>query len=33
MTMNAQGLKLESPEDITIQGKNIIIKGTEIHIN
>ncbi|WP_099069116.1 type VI secretion system tip protein VgrG [Nostoc linckia] len=33
MTMNAQGLKLESPEDITLQGKNIIIKGTEIHIN
>ncbi|WP_099084492.1 type VI secretion system tip protein VgrG, partial [Nostoc linckia] len=31
MTMNAQGLKLESPEDITLQGKNIIIKGTEIH--
>ncbi len=33
MTMNAQGLKLESPEDITLQGKNIIIKGREIHIN
>ncbi|MBD2612251.1 MAG: type VI secretion system tip protein VgrG [Nostoc sp. ZfuVER08] len=33
MTMNAQGLKLESPKNITIQGKNIIIKGTEIHIN
>jgi Rhs element Vgr protein len=33
MTMNAQGLKIESPENITIQGKNIIIKGTEIHIN
>ncbi|MBD2681500.1 MULTISPECIES: type VI secretion system tip protein VgrG [Nostoc] len=33
MTMNDGGFKIESSQDITIQGKNITIKGTKININ
>jgi len=33
ITMNDGGFKIESSQDITIQGKNITIKGTEVHIN
>ncbi|MFN6565514.1 MAG: type VI secretion system tip protein VgrG [Nostoc sp. ChiSLP01] len=33
ITMDDNGFKIESTKDITIQGKNIIIQGKEIHIN